>query len=253
MFDTTPLKTRLADKYLVRDWVAEKIGEEFLVPLLGVWDTFEDINFGDMPNQFVLKTNHGCGWNWLIPDKQKFAIQSARRSFDSWMNTNYAFLQGYELQYMNILRKIIAEKYITSNGNDLYDYKVHCFGGKAQSIQYIYDRNQGGKEAFFDLNWNKLPFSDTAFPIEEADTAPPVCLDLMIACAEKLSAGFAYVRVDFYVLDTGELKFGEMTFTHGSGIHKWSPPEQDILYGLTLKLPPKSQTPAPAIEVNRSV
>ena len=158
LYDSTPLKTRLADKYLVRDWVKEKIGEEYLIPLLGVWDSFEEIDFDKFPDQFVLKANHGCGWNIIVKDKSIFDIEEARKKFDIWMHTNFAFRVGFELHYMNIPPKIIAEQYLENNNNDLYDYKVFCFNGKAESIMFLSDRKQKLKMSFYDLQWNKLPF-----------------------------------------------------------------------------------------------
>ena len=120
LYDSTPIKTKLADKYLVREWVKEKIGEEYLVPLLGVWDKFDDIDFDKLPDKFVLKCNHGCGWNLIVTDKSKIDKVEAKKKFDKWMNTNFAFCNGLELHYKNIQPKIIAEEYLENNGGDLY-------------------------------------------------------------------------------------------------------------------------------------
>ena len=242
LYDSTPLKTRLADKYLVRDWVKEKIGNQYLIPLLGVWDKFEDIDFNKLPNSFVLKANHGCGWNIIVKDKSKFNFEEAKKKFDTWMNLNFAFRVGLELQYMNIPPKIIAEEYMENGNNDLYDYKVFCFNGKAESIMFLSERKHGLKMAFHDLNWNKLPFVYT-YPRNEAEVPKPKNLELLIQLSEKLAAGFAHVRVDFYILNDGSLKFGEMTFTSASGNCKWNPPEQNRIYGDLIKLPQKSPIP----------
>ena len=242
LYDSTPLKTRLADKYLVRDWVKEKIGEEYLIPLLGVWDSFDEIDFDQLPNQFVLKANHGCGWNIIVKDKSTFDKADAKKKFDTWMNTNFAYRFGLELQYMNIEPKIIAEEYLENGDNDLYDYKVFCFDGRAESIMFLSERKTGLKMAFYDLQWNKLPFT-YSFPRNPEDIPKPQNLDLLISLAEKLSEGFAHVRVDFYILNDGTLKFGEMTFTSASGSCKWNPPEQNRIYGDLITLPPKSPIP----------
>ena len=241
LYDSTPLKTRLADKYLVREWVAEKIGEEYLIPLLGVWDSFEDIDFDKLPERFVLKANHGYNWNYIVKDKSTFDKNDARAKFVEWLNTNFAF-RGLEIQYMNISPKIIAEEYLENGDNDLYDYKVFCFGGKAESIMYLSERKQGLKMAFFDLEWNKLPFT-YSYPINEATIPKPQNLDLLIKLAETLANGFPHVRVDFYILNDGSLKFGEMTFTTANGMCKWNPPEQNRIYGNLIKLPSKSPIP----------
>lgn len=242
LYDSTPIKTRLADKYLVREWVKERIGEQYLIPLLGVWDSFDDIDFDKLPNQFVLKANHGCGWNIIVKDKKEFDINDAKRKFNVWMKTNFAFQFGLELHYMNISPKIIAEEYLENNNNDLYDYKVFCFDGKAESIMYLSERKKGLKMAFYDLNWNKQNFVYT-YPQNTADIPKPKNLQLLVELSEKLAQGFAHVRVDFYILNDGSLKFGELTFSSASGSCKWNPAEQNKVYGDLIKLPSKSPIP----------
>ena len=242
LYDSTPLKTRLADKYLVRAWVKQKIGGEYLIPLLGVWDSFDEIDFDKLPNQFVLKANHGCGWNIIVKDKSTFDKEEARKKFDVWMHTNFAFRAGLELHYMNIPPKIIAEEYLENNDDDLYDYKVFCFNGKAESVMFLSDRKQELKMSFYDLQWNKLPFV-YSYPQNPDEVPKPKNLELMINLAEKLAEGFPHVRVDFYVLNNGSIKFGEMTFTSASGTCKWNIPEQDKVYGDLITLPPKSPIP----------
>ena len=242
LYDSTPLKTRLSDKYLVRDWVTEKIGGEYLIPLLGVWDSFDEINFDNLPNDFVLKANHGCGWNIIVRDKGIFDKDDAKSKFLKWMNLNFAFHYGLELQYLNIQPKIIAEEYIENRDQDLYDYKVFCFDGKANSVMFLSERQHGLKMAFYDLQWNKLPFV-YSYPQNDKEIPRPKNLDLLIELSEKLSAGFPHVRVDFYILNDGSLKFGEMTFSSASGSCKWNPPEQNRIFGDMIKLPPKSSIP----------
>lgn len=249
LYDSTPLKTRLADKYLVRDWVKEKVGEEYLIPLLGVWDSFDEIDFNQLPNRFVLKTNHGCGWNLVVKDKSSFNKDEAKIKFDRWMNKNYAFSAGFELHYMNIPPKIVAEAYLENENDVLHDYKVFCFDGKAESILYVSDHGRNLTRTFYDLEWNQLPFTYSDANAKqpcatlEEPLPKPHNLERLIELSEKLAQGFAMVRVDFYVLNDGTLKFGEMTFTSMSGICSWNPPEQDRIYGELIKLPPKSPFP----------
>lgn len=245
LYDSTPLKTRLADKYLVRDWVKEKIGEEYLVPLLGVWDSFDEIDFDALPQSFVLKANHGCGWNLIVKDKRLLDREDVRRKFQTWMKLNFAYRNGLELHYMNIRPRIIAEAYLENDHDDLNDYKVFCFGGKAQHIMYLTDRKTGMKMAFYDLEWNKQNFVYN-YPINDQEIPRPQRLEELIAVSEKLAEGFAHARVDFYILNDGTLKFGEITFTSASGVCKWNPPEQDRIYGDMIVLPEKS--PIPVLE-----
>ena len=242
LYDSTPLKTRLADKYLVRDWVKEKIGEEYLVPLLGAWDSFDDIDFDKLPKQFVLKANHGNGWNVIVRDKSTFDKEAARNKFNEWMHLNWAFMEGFELQYLNIPPKIIAEQYLENGNDDLYDYKVFCFNGKAESIMFLSERRRELKMAFYNLQWEKLPFV-YSYPQNPDEIPKPTNLELMIRLAEKLAEGFPHVRVDFYVLNDGSIKFGEMTFSTDSGICKWNIPEQNRVYGDLITLPFKKPIP----------
>lgn len=151
-------------------------------------------------------------------------------------------MYGFELHYANIKPKIIIEEYLDNGNDDLYDYKVFCFDGKAESVLTIKERNTEMTKAFYDLNWNKQTFS-TSLTREQSEIPKPKNLDLLISSAEKLSQGFAHVRVDFYVLNDGSIKFGEMTFTPTSGTSKWNPPEQDRIYGELIKLPKKSPLP----------
>ena len=244
LYDSTPLKTRLADKYLVREWVKEKIGEEYLVPLLGVWDSFDEIDFDALPQRFVLKANHGCGWNLIVNDKSQLDLEDAREKFNTWMGLNYAYCNGLELHYMHIPPKIIAEEYLENDHDDLRDYKVFCFGGKAHHIMYLTDRKVGMKMSFYDLDWNKQNFV-YSFPLNDQDVPRPQRLKELIEVSEKLAQGFAHARVDFYILNDGTLKFGEITFTSATGTCKWNPPQQDQIYGDLIQLPSKSPIPTP--------
>lgn len=236
LYDSTPLKTRLADKYLVRDWVKEKIGEEYLIPLLGVWDKFEDIDFEKLPNQFVLKCNHGCGYNIIVKEKSKLNKKEAKNKTKEWLNEDFAFRFGFELQYSDIPRKIIAEKFIGKNDEEIVDYKLWCFNGKVHYIQYLTDRNIGLRMAFFNPNWEKQDFV-YSYPIINETIERPNCLDKMIQLAEILSKDFNHVRVDFYITPENEIKFGEMTFTSCSGVCDWNNPKIDIELGDLLKIP----------------
>ena len=230
LYDKNPLKSRLADKYLVRDWVKEKIGEEYLIPLIGVWEKFEDIDFDKLPDKFVLKANHGSGWNIIVTDKQKFDKEDAKQKFDEWLHTNFAFKAGLELHYKDIKPLIIAEKYIENDNQDLYDYKIWCFDGKAKYIQFLSERKEGLKMVFYDTEWNKQDFV-YSYPRNEKDIEKPKNLELLLTLAEKLAQGFSHVRVDFYILNDGSIKFGEMTFTSMSGVCKWVPNDTNKVMG----------------------
>lgn len=241
LYDATPLKTRLADKYLVREWVKEKIGEEYLVPLLGVWDSFDEIDFDSLPDRFALKANHGSGWNIIVKDKSKFDREAAKAKFDRWMKTNFAFSGGFEMHYMNIPPKIIAEKYI-ENVDGLKDYRFYCFNGKPCQVWVdIYSGTPNHLRSVFDMDWNPVPLKCTWPEGGELLKKKPASFDKMKEFAAMLCQDFAFVRVDFFDVD-GKLYMGEMTFTPMSGQGRFEPPEWDLKLGEILKLPPKSPT-----------
>lgn len=247
LYDATPLKSRLTDKYLVRNWVAEKIGEQYLIPLLGVWDDFDDINFDDLPNQFVLKCNHGSAMNIIVRNKKKFNKYSARRKINAWLACDYAARPNLELHYTRIDRKIIAEKFM-ANGEvrDLTDYKFSCFNGKLSHCKVISGRTTDHRLDYFDLNWKPMDHERTKPPKSEHPEliTKPQNFELMKELAIKLAEGFAFVRVDFYEID-GKVYFGEMTFTPGAGNHKYKSESSNEYFGSLLTLP--KATPPPQL------
>jgi hypothetical protein len=236
LYDNDMRKTRLTDKYMVREWVASTIGEQYLIPIYGAWNKFDEIDFNELPDKFVLKANHGCGWNIIVRNKAELDISDAREKMEYWLSLNFSFCAYFELHYRGIKPKIIAEEYIENIDEDVFDYKVFCFNGRAEYIQFLTGRHTSLKRAFFDRNWNLQPFV-TFHPRYDGVVAKPDCLDELIRLAEKLSAGFAHVRVDFYILNSGEIKFGEMTFTPASGFFSFDPPEYDCILGDLLILP----------------
>jgi hypothetical protein len=236
LYDCTSLKTKLADKYLVRDWAKEKIGGQYLVPLVGVWDHFDEIDFDSLPQQFVLKANHGCGWNMIVEDKDSFNKAAAKNKFEWWLHHNFAFDHGFEMQYKDIPPKIIAEQYI-GDGGDLFDYKIACFNGEAKYIWVDSERFTAHKRDVFDIEWNLQPFT-IQYPNSPNIPARPKKLEEMIELATKLSQGFIHVRVDLYEVG-GKVYFGEMTFTSGSGSEKFNPEEYDYIWGKMIDIPIK--------------
>ena len=222
----------------MRDWVKKKIGEQYLIPLLGVYDKFENIDFVKLPNQFVIKCNHGCSYNIIVKDKTKLDLTEVKTKLDKWMNENFAFKAGCELHYRDINPKIIIEKYIENKGcDDLYDYKFWCYNGQVEYVQFLSGRNRDElKMAFYDSNWVKQSFYNNN-EFDENVVPRPKSLDKMKKLAEKLSKDFNYVRVDLYQLDNGEVYFGEMTFTPASGSMKWCDEKINLTLGRMIKLP----------------
>lgn len=237
LYDSTPEKTRLADKYLVRNWVKEKIGEEYLIPLLGVWDTFDDINFDELPEQFVLKCNHGSGYNIIVKDKSKLNIDDVRRKINIWMNEDFAFKCGFELHYSAIPRKIIAEKYISPEISNV-EIQAWCFGGKIEFISYENCKDTSSPaRCVFTPQWQRETFKISPNHYSDFAILPktPSYLKEFISIVNILCKDFKHVRVDFIEVD-GNLMFREMTFTSGSGLSVFSPKSKAYEIGKLIKL-----------------
>jgi hypothetical protein len=238
LFDRKPLYTTLVDKYAVRDYIAKTIGEEYLIPLIGVWDSFDDINFDDFPNQFVLKCNHDSSSVIICKDKTKFDIDKARKKLLHCLKRNgYNF--GREWPYKNIKPRIIAEKYMTDSDDvdNLTDYKFFCFNGKADSVMLCLERNTGDtKFYFFDKNWNLRRYNIRGKNAPSDFTLPkPAGMDQMFELAEKLSTGLPYARIDLYY-SNDKIYFGEITFFPASGFDTNILPETDLYFGNLINL-----------------
>ena len=235
LHDSTPLKTRLADKFSVRDWISEKLGDKYLIPLLGVWNDFDEINFDALPAQFVLKCNHGSGMNVVVDDKNSLDVQAARERFAAWLTTDYSATQ-LELHYGAIERKILAEKFIGAAESELDDYKVHCFNGTPKFIQILGRENPATGTRYHEiLNFDGKFLEPPPFARQNFFPSPPEGLshlDEFKTCAEILCEVFAYVRTDFYFVD-GQIFFSEMTFCHEAG---YTPYDDFWTYERDLKL-----------------
>lgn len=223
LYDSTSLKSALTDKYKVRDYVRDNIGEKYLIPLLGVWDSFDEINFEELPQKFVLKCNHGCGFNEIVSDKNMMDFEESKKRFNEWMSIDFSDIWGLELQYKPIERKIIAEELLEiPQYGDVPDYKFFVFDGEIKLIQVDYERRNGHSQALFTPDWERLPYSLQCPYDEKLTVEKPKDLNEMKEIASKLGSGFRHVRVDLYYV-SGEIKFGEMTFTHCSGIGRFEP------------------------------
>ncbi|MBQ9069292.1 MAG: hypothetical protein IJ131_09610 [Eggerthellaceae bacterium] len=236
LYDSTPEKGRLSDKYLVRDWVASRVGERYLVPLVGVWESAGDIDFESLPDRFVLKATHGCGWNVIVRDKETLDTKAVRAQLRSWLATDYSFVEWFELQYQHCTPRIIAEAYLENTEGDLHDYKFFCFGGKVECVGFVRGRMTHAEEACFDAEWNRLPCIYCSHPRIEGSIPKPKGFEEALRVAEALSAGFPHVRVDLYLTNEGRVYFGEMTFTTMSGNCAWDPPEYNDVFGRMIDL-----------------
>ena len=224
------LKAKLADKYNVRKWVQEKIGASYLIPLLGVWTRFEDIDFEKLPKQFVLKTNHGTGTNYIVKDKNKINYKYLKQLFKDWMETDYGYKNGFELHYSDIPRRIIAEKYVETPSDDLPDYKFLCFNGKPYFCWVDTGRYTRHTRNVYNLKWELQPWNQSVIPHAPIALDKPPHFDKMIELATILCQGFAHVRIDLYNVQ-GRIYFGEMTFTSVGGLEPIIPAQYDKMLG----------------------
>lgn len=237
LFDSKPIKGELSDKYKVRDYVRDKIGGQYLVPIYGVWNSFDEIDFDKLPERFILKCTHASGTNEIVYSKAEMDYSALRDKFCNWMDINYAYTFGFELHYKYITPKIIAEEYLqTSDGSDLRDYKVHVFDGKAKIIQVDIDRMHEHRRNMYTPEWEYVPCSILYPTAPDVLIEKPECLNELIRISELLAKGFIYVRTDFYIVG-GHIYFGEMTFTHGSGTEKFAPEAFEMEMGSWIHLP----------------
>lgn len=240
--DRNPLYTKLVDKFEVKDYVANKIGAEYIISTLGVWNDFDEIDFSKLPNQFVLKCTHDSGGLVICTDKNKLDVEAARQKINKSLKYNY-YLLGREWPYKDVKPRIIAEVYMEdSETKELRDYKFFCFNGKVKALFVASDRqveNEETKFDFFDEHYNHLPFTN-GHPNALKYPEKPVCFDKMKSLAEILSKGFPHVRVDFYEVN-GKIYFGELTFSHWSGFAPFEPEEWDYTFGSWIDLQNKDK------------
>lgn len=228
VYDRNPLYTQLADKLEVRDYVKKRVGEEYLFPLLGVWNSFEEIDFDKLPERFVLKCTHDFGSVVIVNDKDTIDISEIKKRINGELKFNF-YYRGREWAYKDIKPRIIAEKNMQEGETRLVDYKFFCFGGRVKYIFVAQGRDVDLRFDFFDRDYNHLDIVN-CYP--NADTVPdkPKCIDEMIEVAEKLSSGINNVRVDLYEI-AGRVYFSEMTFYHKGGMGAFEPYEADLMIG----------------------
>ncbi len=228
--DNQPIYSVLADKYAVRKWVKERIGEEYLIPLLGVWQRAEDIDFDRLPNSFVLKTNNASSAIIIVRNKKDIKRKHIIEKLNHWLAYPFWAERG-QFHYKAIKPVIIAEKLMECEGTkDLPDYKIYCFDGKPYCCSVDIDRYHGHKQVNFDVNWHRLDWRFKACEDYTGDIEKPAQYETMLRLAEKLSEGFSHVRVDLYLIKQ-RIYFGEMTFTPWSGITRLVPDEFDFVLG----------------------
>lgn len=240
LYDRRPEYTIMVDKYLVRDYVSRQIGDEHLIPLLGVWDDPDEIDFEALPNQFVLKCNHNSAVGMCIcRDKSELDIGKVKDELRKGLGQDY-YLSGREWPYKDVPRKIICEKYMTDNpkSHDFTDYKFFCFNGNVESVMVCFERSSGDtKYYFFDRSWDLCRYNIRGKKAPENFTLQkPKNMITMFDIASKLSEGLPFARIDLYNSE-GHIYFGEITFFPDSGFDKNILPETDAYWGSLVRLP----------------
>lgn len=235
--DRNPEYIPLVDKYEVREFISNKIGDEYLIPLIDSWNNVDEINWDKLPNQFVLKGTHDSGGVVVCKDKTKLDIDAAKKKIEKSLSRNY-FNAGREWPYKYVAPQIIAEKYLEDQeGPDLKDYKLMVFNGEVKCTLVASNRSQQGtmNVDFFDLDWNHLSFGRPNNEFNSEKINKPEKYNKMIELAERLAENMPFVRVDFYEVN-GEVFFGEMTFYPASGFEKFKPEKYDRVLGDWLDL-----------------
>lgn len=239
LYNRKPEYTTMVDKYAVKEYVANIIGEEHIIPTLGIWNSFDEIDFNSLPNQFVLKTTHGGGGGGVVicKDKNTFDKQRAKKVLQKSLNSDI-YWNYREWPYKDVPKRIIAEQFMSNNGKDLEDYKIHCFNGEPKFI--LVCGNRYGKGAmiddFYTPEWELMDVRRPGHPRSEKASKTPEQLGQMLELSRILSKDIPFLRTDFYIIQ-GRIYFGELTFFPASGMSKFEPQEWDKKFGNWLKLP----------------
>lgn len=240
LYDRNPLYTKMVDKIGAKEYVAEKIGSEYIIPTIGVYDNFDDIDFEKLPDKFVIKCSHDSGGLVVCRDKSKLDVKAAKDKINRCLKKNF-YYQSREWPYKNVKPRILIEKYMSDKKQkELVDYKFYCFNGEPK---YLYvseglENHETAKIEFFDMNFKSAPFSRDDYAIFKIKPKKPKTFGQMKEIAKKLSKGIPFVRVDLYEIN-GKIYFGELTFTPCGGYMPFNPKEWDRKLGQLLKLPKK--------------
>lgn len=238
--DRKKIYNQMVDKFEAKKFVSKKIGEAHIIPTLGIWESFDEIDFSNLPDKFVLKCTHDSGDIVICKNKKNFNINKAKKRITKGLKTNF-YLVTREWPYKDVPRKIIAEQYLENDeSGGLIDYKIHCFNGVPKFILVCRDRfsESGLTEDFYTLEWELMSIKRPNIPNAKTPLTKPEKLDEMLALAKKLSDNIPFLRVDFYYIN-GEIYFSELTFYPASGFAPFEPDRWDRTFGDWLELPNK--------------
>ena len=236
IYDRKDIYTTMVDKYEAKKYVENIIGNEYIIPTLGVYNKFDDINFENLPNQFVIKCTHDSCGLIIVKDKKNIDMRAAREKINKCLKNNY-FYSGREWPYKNVKPRIIIEPYLEDyKYKELRDYKFFSFSGNVKFL-FVATNRQGNGDTFFDFydkDFNHLDIIN-GHPMNPSLPEKPLNYNKMIELAEKLSKGIKQIRIDFYEVN-GKIYFGELTFFHWSGFVPFVPEKWDIEFGKYINL-----------------
>jgi len=236
LYDRRPEYTMMVDKYEAKRYVEKLVGKEYIIPTLGIWNKFEEIDFDKLPKQFVLKTTNDSGGVIICKDKSQFDINATKRLFNEILKQNFFYITR-EWPYKNVKPRIIAEKYmVDESGTELKDYKIFNFNGRAKLIQVDFDRFTEHKRNLYSTNWDFIDAQIQHPNNHKHQIDRPKQLEKMLGLAAVLSKDLPHVRTDFYSIED-QIFFGELTFHHGSGHEKFTPESLNIELGKCIQLP----------------
>ena len=239
LHDRNPLYTKMVDKYEFKNYIKERLGEGYTIPTLGVWDSFDDIDFSSLPDKFVLKCTHDSGGLVICKDKENFDVDKAREKINNALKSDY-YLTSREWPYKNVKPRIIIEEYLSDlKEGSLLDYKIFMFNEKLAYFLICSDRNTNLKFTFFDKNGKFINMTQDGEPNDKKLSLPDNYKE-MVAMAKRISKGTIESRIDFYDIN-GKIYFGEITFFDSAGFGKFEPNEWDKKIGDMLKLPMKEE------------
>jgi len=236
LFDRNPIWTELSDKLAARRIVERKVGPNYLIPILWIGDRADDIPVESLPDKFIIKTNHGCGYNLIVHDKSNFELKKELIKINNWLKQNFAYsaFLGMAWAYKNILPKVFVETLIEDNGRPPRDYKFFCFSGRAEYLQITFDRFGDIKERILDRNFNITDIYN-GVKLYDGSIEKPINYEKMLELADILSSGFDFIRIDLYNVQ-GRIYFGEFTCYPAAGLARFVPRRWDFIWGQAWKM-----------------
>lgn len=239
LYDRRPEYIKYVDKLEVRNYIKEKIGEKYLIPLIGVYNAIDEINWDELPERFVLKCTHASGYNVICKDKKQLDIEATKKQLKKWMKTNW-FWYGREWPYKKVIPRIICEEFISEDGQIPDDYKVMCFDGEPFCIQLHKDRFANHTQDIYDLKGRLLPFNNKLYKRTNIKSINAEKLQEIVELSKIISKGYYHMRVDFYLINE-KVYFGEITLFNANGFIEFEPDAYNEIIGDRIKLDLKNK------------